>query len=99
MDIKMNNEQWADLPGDGQRQVEEIVRGFFKGARIVPEAEAPRSEAQQYPHGDERGFCEIGCNVAEAAAKAACNAIGNPTLRQACIAAATAAGQLCRDQC
>jgi|GEM_PF-3030717 len=100
MDIKVNDQEWADLGRDEQARIEKIVSGYFKGARIVPDKDTARSAppeagllAQTNP------FCKAGCDIAQAAATAACASLVNPIAIAACIAAAQAAGDLCRSKC
>lgn len=99
MDIKVNDVEWSELAAAERQKIEEIVSGYFKGASIVPDAATPVSDV--LPEGLRGGnpFCEAACNVAEAAAVAACAALTNPIAIAACVAAAHAAGDYCRREC
>jgi hypothetical protein len=55
---------------------------------------AARPEAATAP----QGFCKIGCDIAEAAAVAACSLVPSPG-NVVCIAVAHAGGEFCRSKC
>lgn len=97
MDIKINDTEWNSLGGDEQKKIEEMVGGFFKGAKIVPDTSVPASgvQAQAAPASV---FCEIACSIAEAAAIAGCQALPPPA-NAVCVVAAKAAGDACRRAC
>ena len=103
-DIKVNAQQWGALSSEDQKRVSAILShtGLLKaGTKIVSD---PGTAAIQVAAAagmrTQSIFCEIACDVAEAAAHAACFAIAlAPPALILCEAAATAGGQLCRDQC
>lgn len=103
MDIKVNDQEWAALGKDEQARIEEIITGFFKGSRIVTDPTTARSSAPSgaaVPAGIiPKPICIAACSVAQAAASAACVALGNPIAIAACVAAAQAAGDACRKAC
>jgi hypothetical protein len=97
MEIKINEAEWKNLSKDEQSKLTNIVSGYFKEAKLVPDASAPASpNVAQAQLGNP--FCEIACGVAEAAAVAACAGLPGPAAA-VCIAAAHAAGDACRKNC
>ena len=99
MDIKVNEAEWAALGNDEQQRIEDIVKGFFKDAMIVPDAATPASGVQPQAVALANPFCKAACDIAQAAATAACAGLGNPIAIAACVAAASAAGDECRRRC
>lgn len=100
MDIKVNDSEWSALPSDDQIKIESIVQGFFKTARIVPDPTAARSTPPMAAlAASTNPWCTAACNIAEAAAVAACATLANPIAIAACLAAAHEAGKLCRSKC
>ena len=97
LDVKVKDAEWAAFGKDEQTRIEGIITGFFKGSRIVPDKGTARSVAQ--PQALSNPLCTAACNIAQAAASAACVALGNPIAIAACIAATQAAGDLCRSKC
>ena len=95
MDIKVNDQEWNDISKDEQQRITDIITGYFKDARIVPDAATLKTAVA--PQGNP--FCKIGCDAAEAAAATACTNLTNPIAVAACIAAAHAAGDECRNRC
>lgn len=99
MDIKVNDAEWAALGKDEQKRIEEVVKGFFKDATIVPDAATPASGVQPHAGVLTNPFCKAACDMAQAAATAACAGLANPIAIAACVAAVTAAGDECRRGC
>lgn len=95
-DIKVNSESWSSITPDEQKKIESILRSsnlLHDGCKIVASSSATESSEQP-----ESFWCELACNVAEAAAIAACAGITGPAMG-VCIAAAHAGGALCRSKC
>ena len=99
MDIKVNDSEWNGLGRDEQERVESIISGFFKEARIVPDAATAPSGVQARALKLKNPFCKPACDVLEASASAACLTLSNPIAIAACLAAAKAAGDYCRSRC
>lgn len=100
MDLKVNNAEWTALGKDEQTRIEGIITGFFKGARIVPDAATARSvQPQAAANALSNPFCKAACSIAQAAASAACASLVNPIAIAACVALAAAAGDECRSHC
>lgn len=99
MDIKVNDAEWTALGKDEQARIEGIITGFFKDARIVPDAATARSVQPQAVAALSNPFCKAACSVAQAAASAACASLVNPIAIAACVALAAAAGDECRNRC
>lgn len=77
----------------------EIVRSaasHLQASAKTQKAMAARPEAATSAAGFD--FCKIGCDVAEAAAVAACSLVPPPG-NAICIAAAHAGGEFCRSKC
>jgi hypothetical protein len=78
--------------------------GLLKqGGSLTPDAAAPQAAPAGAALPQVQGFgpfCKIACDVAQAAATAACTAtIEAPPVLVLCIAAAQAAGDACRNAC
>jgi hypothetical protein len=100
MDIKVNDAEWAALGNDEQQRIEDIVKAFFKDAAIVPDAATPASGVQPQAIAPlANPLCKAACDIAQAAATAACASLVNPIAIAACVAAASAAGDECRRRC
>lgn len=101
-DIKINAAEWNALPTEQQTEITALLRrvgSIGEGDQIVPDSAAPESGvAAADGVQPESIFCEIACSVAEAAAVAACGAFSGPAMA-VCIAAAHAAGEVCRSKC
>jgi hypothetical protein len=103
MDIKVNEAQWQGLSQSEKDNITQIVTGHFKGASIVPDAATPAADVAamttlgflDLPN----PFCKAACDIAQAAAVAACSTIGGPIAVATCIAAAQIAGDACRNRC
>ena len=98
MDIKVNDTEWTGLGSDEQKQVEDLVSGFFKDAKIVPDAATPARGLTTSAVPLSNPWCTAGCNIAQAAAIAAAALLG-PIAAAVAVAAAMAAGDACRSRC
>jgi len=99
--IKVNSTEWNTLTKDDQERVKNIlaVTGLLKGGiSITPDPSVKASAAGLSGGGFQpaASFCKIGCDIAEAAAVAACAATPAPQL---CINAVHAAADICRQNC
>lgn len=100
MELKVNAAEWNGLSPDERARIESIIGGFFKGATITLDPAAPRSAQPAGAHvAGWNPFCKAACDIAEGAAIAACASLVNPIAIAACIAAAHAAGDACRNSC
>ncbi len=99
MDIKVNEAQWQSLSPSEKENITKIVTGHFKGASIFPDAATPAVDATRGGFGLTNPFCKAACDIAQAAAVAACSTIGGPIAIAACIAAAQIGGDACRNSC
>lgn len=86
MDIKVNKSEWEQLPSSEQQRITDIISEHFAGSKIIPDS---GNNAPQAAY----SFCTMACNMAEAAAVAACGS------NQACILIAQTAGAACRAAC
>jgi hypothetical protein len=94
MNIKVNSTEWSGISDADRKKIQDITDSFFKAQHtFVPVEGARATEAIAA-----NPFCTAACSIAEAAAVAACAALSGPAI-PICIAAAHAAGQLCRDRC
>ena len=85
------------LSPDDQQRIARILQttGLAKYSPDLP------AGAQAFKGGPEAASfnpCKMACDVAQAAAIAACSSLG-PILAPLCVAAATAAGDACRSAC
>ena len=101
--LKVNKQDWAGLSQEDQTRISNILSatGLLKaGSSITPDAGSPSFAALTADSTEAFGinFCKIGCDLAEAAAAAACSAIPPPG-NAICIAAAHAGGEFCRSKC
>ena len=103
-DLTVNAADWSALSSGDQEKVQSILTatGLLKsGSNITPDANAA-AVAGVAGAGIEPAalinFCKIGCDLAQAAATAACAALSGPAAA-VCIAAATAGGDFCRSKC
>ena len=101
--IKVNSSDWKGLSNEDQEKITNLLKvtGLMKsGSNITPDETIKTaamdldttSVAAAWP------WCTIACNVGEAAAVAACATFSGPAAA-VCVAAAHAAGQVCRDNC
>ena len=99
MDVKLNDVEWAAIGAEEQAKITGIVSGFFKGARIVPDAGTAPS-AQVGPPGIVPSFvCKLACNTAAAAAVIACGTLTGGFAIAVCTAAVATAREECLKQC
>jgi len=101
--IKVNSTEWNNLTKDDQERVKNILAatGLLKGGvSIMPDPNAKMSAAGLGAAGFPPAgpFCKIVCDLTQAAAAAACVGLPPPAAA-VCIAAANAAGDVCRQQC
>src|SRR5215467_3753448 len=95
-DVKINKQEWDQL-NQGQRgSITNIINEFFKGSSIVPD---PTASPSVGIGGVSGSLCEAACNLAQAAAEAACQSISDPIAKAVCLAAAKSAGDVCRSKC
>ena len=102
MDVKVNSEQWSRLSKTEQQSLAKIVNSHFMGSSIVPDATTPATELEttvSFIPGFPNPVCKSICDLAQGAAVAACTGIGSPLAVAACVAAAQAAGDACRNNC
>jgi hypothetical protein len=100
MDIKVNADEWKGLSKEDRDKIQSIIAANFRDAKITGDSGAkaamdalaqPRITAFNFRN----PFGSAACDIAEAAAVAACAALPAPLI-PICIAAAHAAGNLCR---
>ena len=103
-DLTVNAADWGGLSNDDQERVKSILTatGLLKsGSNITPDANvaavAAIGGAGTQPAAF-INFCKIGCDLAQAAATAACAALSGPA-GAVCLAAAQAGGEFCRSKC
>ncbi|HEY4302857.1 MAG TPA: hypothetical protein VGM82_00210 [Gemmatimonadaceae bacterium] len=98
--LKVNAQQWNSLSDDERTTIKSILAdtGLAAHGDITPDASATLDSVDG-PESTESIFCTIACNVAEAAAVAACTAATGGVALTICLAAAHAAGDLCRSKC
>src|SRR5574343_114851 len=103
MEIKVNETQWQGLSKSEQENITRIVTGHFKQASISPSVNTPPVEIREVTTEGflnlPNPFCKAACDIAQAAAVAACSTVGGPIAVAACIAAAQVAGDACRNSC
>jgi hypothetical protein len=102
-EIKVNSGDWNSLSSEDQDKITKIMTStglLSSGVSITPdENTASVSALKGAAETAELGsFCTIACNLAQAAAVAACNMIPPPG-NAVCIVAAQAAGDYCRSKC
>ncbi len=95
MSLKVNQELWTGIEPVEQEKIEAIIHGFFK-EDIEPDEATETVGTSEIP---ENIFCETACDVAAAAAVAACAGVGGPVVVAACIALAEAGRRACKDAC
>lgn len=96
MKVKVNRQEWNSLSEGDQALIGRVIGGYFKGTEVVPEVDVEKSGGIG---GTVGSFCEVACDLAQAAAEGACQSIGDPVGKAVCLAAAKSAGDLCRSQC
>ena len=103
MEIAVNKTEWDNLDEDTRGKIQQIIGANFKDVEIagVADRESSATLLQNRSLSFDLGkpFCNAACGVAEAAAVAACSAISGGIGVAVCVAAAHAAGDLCRSRC
>lgn len=100
-DMKLNAQEWTALSKDDQSKIAQVLRtsGLLgEHDNIVADSNIPATAVLGGGIKASGIFCKIGCDIAEAAAVAACGTLSGPAAA-VCIAAAHAAGELCRSKC
>jgi hypothetical protein len=95
-DIPVNQNEWNALSAPDKQKITDIMKHLKLidgGDRFVPDA---AKAATVVPAANP--FCLAACDGLYAAAVSACAAYTGPTLA-ACLAAATAAHEVCRSRC
>lgn len=104
MEVKVNAEQWKSLTSTDQTKMAEILQTQFQ-AKIVPDTSIPPVDPKHLTIHKTFGILDdlLGpikkpaCDVAQAAAVAACATLSGSVAIAACVAAAQAAGDACRN--
>jgi hypothetical protein len=102
MDVKVNSQEWKGLSEEDRAKIQSIISAHFKDAKVTGHHEAELAmTALAQPRVTSFNFKNplgsSACGIAEAAAVAACAALSGP-LVPICVAAAHAAGNLCRSK-
>jgi hypothetical protein len=103
-DLTVNAADWNGLSSDDQEKVKNILTatGLLKsGSNITADPNTASLAAVGAADPQLAGFinfCKIGCDLAQAAATAACAGLPGPAAAL-CIAAAKAGGDFCRSKC
>jgi hypothetical protein len=95
-DVKVNDKQWNDLSADSRDQITRILSasGLLKKGDVIK-----ASPGVAVPRNNKWPWCDVACDVAAAAAGAACALISDGVAAAACYAAASAADAYCHSQC
>lgn len=102
--IKVNSADWEMLSNADKVKLTGILKksGLLRDATIVPDASVKSvlktGAATDSLAAQDSIFCKLGCDVAEAAAVAACASFTGPAAA-VCVAAAHAGGEFCRSKC
>ena len=102
--IKVNSADWEVLSDADKGKLSGILKrtGLLRDATIAADASVKSvtraGVAADSPAPQDSIFCKIGCDMAEAAAVAACATLTGPAAA-ICIAAAHAGEELCRSRC
>lgn len=96
-------EGWEKLDAPQQEQIRGILRSnnlLKEGDDITPDSSLKMADSSPKMAGDTEAnsVCTTACDVAEQAAKVACNALPWPA-STVCTYAAEKAGDFCRSQC
>lgn len=104
--IKISEETWSQVHEDEKKKIHNILieaGSIDKGDEIVGDTVIPAHKEDEdimtISWNPKRDFCKSKCNVLAAAAAAACTAGTEGIGLAACLAAADAAKDLCRDRC
>ncbi len=94
----MASQNFGNLSADDQKRIANILQatGLAKHSPDLPDSDFKL--AADAGTAGFINFCKIGCDLAQAAATAACAALP-PPLNAVCIAVAAAAGDACRSEC
>jgi len=103
-DIKVNEDQWNQLPDDTKKQIEELINTFFKPKErisVIPDAQTPPAEGESgSPRETIGSVCAKVCLEREIAAIAECKSQFKPGKERAmCISAAQEAYEGCVIDC
>lgn len=106
MKLPLNEQQWFQLDSLQRNQIEDILNQSFLEngpVEIVPLPDGHRLDSIQ-PDSMSLGpkgvaICQMVCDVAEASAVAACSLLTDRVAMAACVAAARAAGKICKMGC
>jgi hypothetical protein len=103
-DIKVNQDQWNQLPDDAKKQIEELINTSFEPKErisIIPDAHTPPAEGESDSPRETLGnVCIKVCMEREIAAIAACKSRFKPGKERAmCISTAMAAYEDCVVNC
>jgi len=101
MKISISSEEWIQLESRQRDEIQAILsRSFASHApvAIVPTDDGPRLDAITLGSKAE-AICQFACDVAEASAIVACQLLGDRVAIAACVAAAKAAGKICKVGC
>lgn len=101
--IKVNAGDWSGLSSEDQEKVTRILTStglLQSGDNITPDPSAASATGVGTADAETTAFsfCTIACDIAQAAATAACAALSGPAVA-VCIAAAKAGGDFCRSKC
>ncbi|WP_336486665.1 hypothetical protein [Methylobacterium nigriterrae] len=100
MQIKVNANDWNGISDADREAIKEILSKSFKNdPQIVTDPQVQSVTQAAGGAVEVASICTTLCNVAQSAAEALCNKIGNPTAKQVCIVAAQTAGDVCRSKC
>lgn len=102
-DIKINQQQWNALSQEEQKAITRGLRasGALRvGDHIVGDPTVPPLDQKTYSQPTDilKDLAKVACDIAAKNAEAWCYANAGPAL-SACLAAAEAARQLCRNRC
>ena|ERR1700722_8318925 len=95
-DVKLNDKQWNSLSDAEKKKITEMMRQL----KIIEKNDSFVSDSATHATTAvlTNPFCTAACDVAEGAAVAACAVFTGPAFA-VCVAAAHAAGDLCRSRC
>lgn len=98
--IPIPQDAYASLSPQDRSRIQEILTnsGLIKSGDAIEAATDSDSLMGFHWPKIPNPICQLGCNAAEAAAVAACAGLSGPAAG-VCIAAAHAAGALCRSRC
>ncbi|MEB9613445.1 hypothetical protein P4J23_25980 [Bacillus cereus] len=104
--IKISKETWSKVHEDEKKKIYNILieaGSIDKEDEIVGDTAIPAHKEDEdimtISWNPKKDLCKVACNVAAATAAAACTAGTEGIGLAACLAAANAAKDLCRDRC